>query len=162
MIKPTLARLSLALLLATTACAASANDFIDRASAAGVGQVEASKQALAKTGYDDVKTYANVMIKDHTIINEQLAQLGQKLNIQVPAEAALAGKVKPMKPIAGKSWEASYAANQVQVQTAVAELFKDEANSSDVPELKAYALENLPTVNRHLKMAQRLLKTYKK
>jgi putative membrane protein len=164
MIKLKAAQLSLALLLAGSACLAQANDFVDQASAAGVAQIQAGQLALSKTGYEDVKTYANVMIRDYTLINQQLAQLAKQLDIEVPDDNALASKAKEMMPtpITGKSREAAYAAQQVQAQEALVKLFTDEANSTDAPELKACAQENLPTVNRHLKMAQRLLKTYKR
>src|SRR3981189_438308 len=49
---------------------------------AGVIDIAAAKQALAKTGNKDVKAFAEDMVRDHEAVNKQALDLAKKLNVK--------------------------------------------------------------------------------
>src|SRR5258708_40230281 len=49
---------------------------------AGVIDIAAAKQALAKTGNKDVKAFAEDMVRDHEAVNKQALDLVKKLNVK--------------------------------------------------------------------------------
>ncbi|CAH0266722.1 hypothetical protein SRABI112_03521 [Pseudomonas mediterranea] len=56
----------------------------------------------------------------------------------------------------GESFEAAYAASQVKAtEDAIAQI-EQEAKTTEVPEIKAFADETLPKLQTHLEMARAL------
>ena len=153
-------QLGLALLIASTGTAfAAPNAFVTKALTGAATQILQVQQGGSKFQQPDMQTYMGVMVKDNTIINEQLTDVAKKLDIDLPVAPT---KATPAPAVAGKTPEASFALNQVKVTEELAALYEAEVNSNDAPELKAFALAQLKDVQRHGKMAQRLSKTYKK
>ena len=62
----------------------------------------------------------------------------------------------------GDSFDAAYAASQVKTHEEVIELFKQQASSSDSPELQALAEKYLPKLEMHLVMAKKLVDAHHK
>lgn len=145
------------------AMAASSNHFVEEAAQGGINEVESGKMALEKSSSADVKTFANQMISDHSEANEQLKALAKKLDIEVPDDASLTAKAKQMiLEIRDESFDKAYANNQVMAHEQTVALFKKEAESSDHPELKAFAEKTLPKLQHHLEMAKELQAQYAK
>ena len=147
----------------STAMAATSNDFVDTAIQGGITEVEAGKLALEKSSSAQVKTFAQHMVTDHTKANQGLMALAKKLDIEVPDDAALTDKAKKaILEMRDESFDKAYANNQVAAHEKTVELFKKEAASSDNAELKAFASETLPTLEKHLQMAKELQSKYAK
>ncbi|MBK4989391.1 MULTISPECIES: DUF4142 domain-containing protein [Pseudomonas] len=139
------------------AFAASSDDFVDAATEAGIAEIVTGNLAQEKTKSADIKTYAQQMVKDHTEANQKLAAIAAKLDISVPDEAALTDKIKKViLEWRDESFDKSYVNNQVDAHEKTVNLFKKEAESSDKPELKAFAAETLPKLEQHLQHAKAL------
>jgi len=147
----------------SVAMAATSNDFVDKAAQSGITEVEAGKLALQKSSSADVKTFAQHMVDDHTKANQELMALAKKHDLEVPDDAALMDKAKKaILEMRDESFDKAYANNQVNAHEEAVELFKKESTSSDNAELKAFASEKLPTLEKHLKMAKELQSKYAK
>lgn len=145
------------LLGAHTAFAADAEDFVDDASAKGIAEIEAGKSALQKSHSQDVKTFAQMMIDDHTKANEKLKAIATQKKLEVASDAELMDKAKKMiLDIRDESFDRSYANNQVKAHEQTIEIFKKEANDGKDAELKAFAKETLPKLEAHLQEAKKL------
>jgi putative membrane protein len=147
----------------SAAFAATSNDFVDTAAQSGITEVEAGKLALQKSSSADVKTFAQHMVDDHTKANQELMALAKKHDLEVPDDAALMDKAKKaILEMRDESFDKAYANNQVNAHEEAVELFKKESTSSDNAELKAFATEKLPTLEKHLQMAKELQSKYAK
>lgn len=147
----------------SVAFAATSDDFVDNAAQSGITEVEAGKLALQKSSSADIKTFAQHMVDDHTKANQQLMALAKKHDLEVPDDAALMDKAKKaILEMRDESFDKAYANNQVNAHEEAVELFKKEASSSDNAELKAFATEKLPTLEKHLQMAKELQSKYAK
>ncbi|KTT37449.1 membrane protein [Pseudomonas oryzihabitans] len=161
--------LSLALLLAAGAGLAQAADklspaqFVDDASAKGIAEIEAGKLALDKSQSQDIKSFAQQMIDDHTKANEQLKSLAQQKKLEVSSDAELMDKAKAMiLQVRDDSFDRSYANNQVMAHEQTIAIFRTEAETSKDAELKAFAQKTLPTLEHHLQEAKALQSKYAK
>lgn len=152
------AALALSVSLASHGAFAASDDFVEDASAKGVAEVEAGKLALEKGTAADVKTFANMMVKDHTAANQKLKALADKKNIDVSDDAELLDKAKAMilELRSAKSFDQAYANNQVKAHEATIEIFEDEIKNGEDAELKAFATETLPKLKAHLVEAKKL------
>ena len=81
---------------------------------------------------DGFKTFAQMMIDDHTKANQELAQLAQAKDLEMSDEATLMDKAKAMilKLRDGENFDEAYANNQVKAHEETIELFKKEANTN--------------------------------
>ncbi|MEN0106151.1 MAG: DUF4142 domain-containing protein [Pseudomonas sp.] len=141
----------------TSAMAADSNAFVDDAAQGGIMEVESAKLALEKSQSTDVREFATTMQAEHSKTNQDLAALAKKLDLQVPDEATLTAKAKKLLlEMRDESFDKAYANNQVVAHEKTVELFKKEAESSDKPELKAFAKDHLPAIEHHLEMAKQL------
>ncbi|AIS17784.1 membrane protein [Pseudomonas rhizosphaerae] len=152
------AALALSVSLASHGAFAASDDFVEDASAKGVAEVEAGKLAQEKGTAADVKTFADMMVKDHTAANQKLKALADKKNIDVSDDAELLDKAKAMilELRSAKSFDQAYANNQVKAHEATIEIFEDEIKSGEDAELKAFATETLPKLKAHLEAAKKL------
>lgn len=156
--------LSVALGMASLhAMAASSDDFVDAAAESGIAEVVTSNLALERTQSADIKTFAQQMVADHTKANQKLGDIAKQHDISVPDEAAMTDKVKKViLEWRDESFDKSYVNNQVAAHEKAVELFKKEAASGDKPDLKAFAGETLPALEKHLEHAKQLQAKYDK
>lgn len=161
-----LRHLALAVALSTSigpAFAATSNDFVDKAAAGGIAEIEASRLALEKSQSADIKKFANMMITEHGKANDKLATIAKKNDIEVPDNTTLVKQAKEkILDMRDESFDAAYANNQVKAHEEAIELFKKEANTvtddktKGEVELKGFAQEMLPGLEKHLDMAKKL------
>lgn len=162
----TLRHLTLAVALSTSmgaAFAATSNDFVDKAAAGGIAEIEASRLALEKSASADIKAFANMMITDHSKANDELATIAKKHDIEVPDTTTLVKQAKEkILDMRDESFDAAYANNQVKAHEETIELFKEEANTvtddkvKGATELKGFAQKMLPGLEKHLHAAKKL------
>jgi len=162
----TLRHLALAVALSSSmgaAFAATSNSFVDNAAAGGIAEVETSKLALEKSSSADIKTFANMMISDHSKANDELAALAKKHDIKVPDSTTLVKQAKEkILNMRDESFDAAYANNQVKAHEETIALFKKEADTvtdDKTPggtELKGFAQQMLPALEKHLDAAKAL------
>ncbi|MGE8146840.1 DUF4142 domain-containing protein [Pseudomonas frederiksbergensis] len=145
-------------LCASSAFAQSPADFINDASAKGMADIEASRLAHQKTESKEVKDYTVVVINDLTTANQHLAKIAKKLDLPVAPREEVIDKSKTMIPEVkdGPTFDQAYAASQVQNTQAAIDQIQQEAQTTDVPEIKAFAEETLPKLQNHLQMAKAL------
>lgn len=142
--------------------AQSNDDFVEDASAKGVAEVEAGKLAQEKGTAADVKSFADMMVKDHTAANNKLEAIASEKKLKVSDSAQLLDKTKAMilELRSAKSFDQAYANNQVKAHEATIALFKDEADNGKDADLKAFAKETLPKLEKHLEDAKALAKAH--
>ncbi|AIR90904.1 DUF4142 domain-containing protein [Pseudomonas cremoricolorata] len=139
------------------AFAAEPADFVDEASAKGIAEIEAGKLALQKSQSADVKSFAQMMIDDHTKANQTLRGIAQQKGLKVATDAELLDKAKKLiLDIREESFDRSYANNQVNAHEKTIELFNEEVKDGKDAELKAFASETLPKLEKHLEEARKL------
>jgi putative membrane protein len=142
---------------ANFALAAEGENFVDEASAKGMAEIETAK--LDKGTAEDVKTFAQKMIDDHTKSNQKLAELaGQHEDLEMSDEATLMDKAKAMilKLRDGENFDQAYANNQVTAHEQTIELYREYVKDGENPELKKFAESTLKELEQHLQHAQEL------
>ena len=144
---------------ANLAVATEGENFVDEASAKGIAEIETAKMALAKGTSEDVKTFAQKMIDDHTRANQKLAELaGQHEDLELSDEATLMDKAKAMilKLRDGDNFDEAYANNQVAAHEQTIEMYREYVEDGENGELKKFAEQTLPKLEEHLQQAKQL------
>jgi putative membrane protein len=93
---------------------------------AGVIDVAAAKQALAKTSNKDVKAFAEDMVRDHEAVNKQALDLVKKLKVtpedndtSKSLSKNAAAKLDELARLKGADFDKAYVANEVAYHKAV-------------------------------------------
>lgn len=102
-----------------------------------------------------VRMYGSMMIMDHTMAYDELANIARTWEVTVPQEPDSLHKAKTayLRTLSGKTFDTAYINAQIKDHVATIALFQREADSSDLTQLKAYANKYLPKLKMHLQMA---------
>jgi putative membrane protein len=145
-------------LFASSVFAQSPAEFIDEASAKGIADIEASRLAHQKAESKEVKDYTIIVINDRTTANQHLAKIAKQLDLPVAPREEIVEKAKALMPqiMEGATYDEAYAASQVKTTQEAINQLQQEAQTTDLPEIKAFAEETLPKLQNHLQMAKAL------
>ena len=93
---------------------------------AGVIDIAAAKQALAKTSNKEVKAFAKDMVRDHEAVNKQALDLVKKLKVTPEDNDTsrtlsknAADKLAELRKLKGAEFDKAYVANEVAYHKAV-------------------------------------------
>jgi putative membrane protein len=131
--------------------------------------IDAGKLAIEKSTNPKVKEFADLMVRDHTSVNNQATALAKKLNL-TPEESATSRSLKSdgdktlarLRGLSGAAFDKAYIDNEVTYHEMVAKAVDDTLipNAKNA-ELKSLLESARPIFASHLKHAQELQGTLK-
>src|SRR5215475_3702939 len=168
--KTVIGALSGAVLFATAACAADQAakptdpQIAHIAYTAGKLDIEAAKQALDKSKNKDVRAFAQQMVGDHTMVNNQALALVKKLKVKPednPTSQGLTKQAdatrKKLAGLSGAAFDKAYIDNEVTYHKAVNAALSDTLiPNAQNAELKALLQSGLGVFQAHQKHAEQL------
>jgi len=135
----------------------SASEFIEKAGAGGLAEVEMGQLGAKKAANAQVKSFAKRIVTDHTKANEELVTAAKGKG-EVPSSRDMMHKAmmdKFQQQDAGKEFDRDYMEQMVKDHKTDIELFETAADDTKLDaELRAYAKKTLPILRDHLKQAQ--------
>lgn len=134
-------------------------DMIEDLAQANIAEIETGQLALTKSQNPRVREYAQKMIDDHSMAQQELQQLAQAKGMTLPQDTDLAHKTVSgaLRLLSGQTFESQYI-NRVGVddhQRTVELLQKAQGQARDT-EFKALAGRMLPVVQGHLDTARQI------
>ena len=137
---------------------------------AGLLDVAAAKQALAKSQNPTVRSFAETMVRDHEAVNVMALDLVKKLKVTPaanPISASLSAQAsateKKLAALNGAEFDRAYAANEAAYHKAVnAALDGTLIPSADNQELKSLLKTGLTLFREHQTHAEHLAAALKK
>ena len=126
---------------------------------ANLAEIDTAKIAQSKTSNDQVRTFAQHMVEDHTKALDQLQQLAQAKGVQLPtaADAKHQAQAKKLSALSGDAFDKQYLAqagvgDHREAQRLVSRI-STQAKDAD---LKTLANNLLPGIEQHLQMAEQM------
>lgn len=144
---------------APSSLAAADRNFIMRAAASSMFEVEAARLAAEQAKDENVKRYAAMLADHHQAANQELTGLAQSKGITLPSSLP-AGKrheLERLKRTPDDDFDAVFVQDVgVREHRQDVRLFRDASRQSKDPEIKAWAAKTLPALEQHLKEARAL------
>jgi len=144
--------------VATPSNEAAAPDFVAKAAASDMFEIEAGKLAESRSKNPQVKEFAAMMIKDHTKSSADLkaaiAASGQTLTLPTALPEDKQDAINDLSKADAQAFDRKYMEGQVDAHQAALNLLQRYAQDGDVPQLKAFAAATAPTVQRHYDRAK--------
>jgi putative membrane protein len=126
--------------------------FTTKAAVGGMAEVALGKLAASKTSNAKIKDFANMMVTDHSKVNDELKGIAQSKKIMLPAtlDAEHQAKSDSLNKLTGKEFDKAYVAAMVEGHQKTLSLMQEEASNGKDNELKAFAAKTAPVVKMHL------------
>jgi putative membrane protein len=130
--------------------------FMEKAARGGMAEVQAAQLAQQKADDQKVKDFAQQMITDHTAANQKLTALAKKKGVTMPTDQDSNDQkeLDKLGRLDGKKFDKAYMKAQVKHHQAMLTLLQKEAKRGKDADLKSFADQTIPTVQKHLDMAQ--------
>ena len=132
--------------------------FLMDAAQGGLLEVEAGRLALERASSEQVRQFAQQLVKDHTDANEKLMQIAQDKGIELPKQLDAKHKqqLDKLSKLQGEEFDRAFITqlghkdHKKDIQA-----FEKQARQGKDAELKSFAEETLPVLQKHLSMAQK-------
>jgi putative membrane protein len=127
-------------------------DFILAAAQGGMTEVKLGELASTNGMRDDVKEFGQMMVKDHTAINDDLKALAAQKGVTLPdsLDAKHQGMVDKMAVLTGSEFDDAYIKGMIKAHQKDAKAFKAEAAATQDPDIKSFLDKSIPVVEAHL------------
>jgi len=122
----------------------------------GMLEVKVAELAQANSKSADVKSFAAMMIKDHTAANSELKTLATQKGITLPMDLSNKSRdtYDDLSKKTGNDFDDAYTDLMVKDHEKTVDAFKKEAEKGNDPDLKSWASGKLATLEHHLEMAK--------
>jgi putative membrane protein len=142
----------------SSSAAAADSKFLKEAADGGMAEVALGQLAADKASSADVKQFGQRMVEDHGKANDELKQLAMQKHVDLPAEPSAKHKATKarLEKLSGDQFDKAYMADMLMDHKKDVAAFQRESNSAKDPDVKSFAAATLPTLKKHLKMAQSL------
>lgn len=130
--------------------------FVRQATENGRNEIHAARLALPQLADPELRRLAEMLVDDHGGANERLAELAQAKGWPMPVPAG-SRAAQPAGP-AGGSFDARFTAQMIAGHERSVVLYRAQAAGGADPDLRRYAKDTLPTIEKHLAELRRLQK----
>ncbi|RSK49563.1 DUF4142 domain-containing protein [Hymenobacter rigui] len=133
-------------------------EFMTKAASGGMLEVELGTAVAAKGMTPEGKQFASSMVADHTKANAELKELAAKKNITLPTALGDDHK-KVYDDVTGKTgvkMDQEYLKEMVKDHEEDVKEFTEASVKASDPDIKAFATKQVPVLQHHLEMAQKM------
>lgn len=133
--------------------------FATQAATIGKAEIELGKLAAEKSQDQDVRKYAQRMVKDHQAAEAKLKKIAAEENIKLPQslDAEHEAIKEKLSGLQGEAFDREYAKVMAKGHDKAVALFESASQDAKMPaDLKEFAASTLPTLKEHKDMAHSL------
>ena len=130
--------------------------FMAQAAQTNMAEIALSQLALRRATSNEVKQYAQRMIRDHSQANARLAQLARQKRVTLPTQldAKHQAIMAQLQQLSGERFDQEYMMAMENDHAQATALFQNGARQAQDRDVKAFASTTLPKVQGHLQMVR--------
>ena len=130
--------------------------FVRQALVGNKGEVELGMLALTKASAANVRSFAQMMVDDHSKVFDELVRMAtaKQLILDTAATTEQKQTQKKLMALSGKSFDKEYIRVMVSDHEKARDLFQLETAGGGDEEIKAFARKHLPGIMTHLQHAR--------
>jgi putative membrane protein len=137
-----------------------AQTFVTKAVQGNLAEISMGQLAQQRGNSDGVRSFGQQLVTDHSAANQKLTSLASGMGVTPPTEPSkkqVSNHHKLMK-LSGDAFDREFARHMVADHRKDIADYKKAAKMKD-DQIASYATETLPTLEKHLQMAQSLNKS---
>jgi putative membrane protein len=130
--------------------------FVEQAAQGGLAEVQMAQLAQEKTQDANIRQFAQQMIDDHTPANQKLAQIATQKGVTAPTDPSAAQQkmLARLQKLDGSKFDHAYITGQLKAHQVMLKLFENEAKNGTDADLKMFAQQTVPVIQKHISMAE--------
>lgn len=134
--------------------------FLTMAAEADMTTAHIGEEAEDRAATTGVKDFAKTLVQDHKSDYATLSELATKLGETIPksVDTRDVHTIVALDHYKGKTYDHALLTRETEEHEKLIRAFKSEAENGQNPQIKAYASQTLPVIEKHLHEAQDLLK----
>jgi putative membrane protein len=134
--------------------------FLRKATEGGIAEVELGKLAAQKGSSDDVKSYGQKMVDDHTTLNQQLATVADEMGLRLPKTISSTGKTEydKLNGLSGSDFDTEYIIFMVKDHHVDFRDFRTEATSATDANLREVVAKAAIMIRDHTILIEKIAK----
>jgi putative membrane protein len=134
--------------------------FVHKAAEGGLDEVQLGQLATQRSNNPDVKAFGQKMVDDHTMLNNNMKPIADKMGVMVPDHLNKKDQAKydQLSALSGDAFDKAYVADMVEDHRKDLREFKHESMTAADPQLKDATTNGSEVIAGHLKMANQLAK----
>jgi len=129
--------------------------FVKQATESGRKEVSSARDALPQLQRPELKRIAEMLVSDHSGANARLSKMAEEKGWMLPAPPA-AGP--PPSGTASSDFDSRWTAEMIAGHERSVALYRAQASGGEDKDLRRFARDTLPTIERHLADLRRLQK----
>jgi putative membrane protein len=130
--------------------------FVRDAAHGGATEVEFGKILQQRAQSTELKKYGERLVEDHSKANDKLARIVEKKGVRVPTEpdSDQQTQLQRLSAMSGQQFDEHARQIAIRDHQGDIEKFRRASENAQDPELRQFAKDTLPVLERHLRMAQ--------
>ena len=133
--------------------------FIEEAANSGMFEVQVGQLAASKASDANVKSFASMLVDQHTAANNELVKIANARGVELPAapKHSMRRDIEKLGKKSGDEFDRDFV-REVGIKDHKKDIKQFEKASKDVkdPDLKAFVDKSLPMLREHLAAAEKL------
>lgn len=132
--------------------------FLRKAAQGGIAEVQFGKLAVQKAASEDVKSFAQQMVDDHTEMNKDMEPVADNLGVKLPSHLNKENQAEyeKLNGLSGEAFDNEYLSIMVQEHHKDLRAFRLEAANGQDPALKNVVSKGERMIHDHMKMVDKL------
>jgi putative membrane protein len=130
--------------------------FVRKAAEGGLAEVKLGQLAKDKASNKSVKEFGERMVKDHGKANDELKEVASKKGISLRGSLNATDKAlyDRLAKLSGPDFDKAYMQAMVKDHEEDVAEFRQESQSAQDPDIRAFTSKTLPTLEEHLRLAR--------
>lgn len=132
--------------------------FLRKAAQGGIAEVQFGKLAAQKAASEDVKSFAQQMVDDHTEMNKDMEPVADNLGVKLPSHLNKENQAEyeKLQGLSGEAFDNEYLTIMVRDHHKDLRAFRLEAANGQDPALKNVVSKGERMIHDHMKMVDKL------
>jgi putative membrane protein len=131
--------------------------YVAKAGAGDLYEIQSSQLAATRASSDRVKSFAAMMIEQHTMTTREVTAAARAAGLAPPPPALEPHQtqmIRQLRDASGAAFDRAYLTQQRNAHAMALKLHQTYADKGDTPQLKAVAAKAVPIVQRHIEALQ--------
>lgn len=126
-------------------------------------EIRTAQMALERSENEEVRQFAQRMIQEHTLANQQLQQIVSEYGVELPADPGPLNQAiaEQLAQLSGSEFDRAYMGAQTNAHLRTIALFQTQIQQGQEESLRQYATQLLPSVANHYEMASSMVQQYR-
>lgn len=133
--------------------------FMTMAARANMTEAHEGQMAEAQASQAQVKDFGRTLVQDHTDAYVRLSEVAAKTGVSIP-KGINTGRdrtIQQLTHLKGAAFDRQFARDEIAAHRQAVAAFKREADHGSNPDVKEYASKMVPTLEKHLQLAENLV-----